>query len=118
MIPRWSKGDSNSRSHVLSKRDAGTIRCALSRWRSLVRGALPCPLRSRWDREFESPLLQGRVRCETDYRAGAYADATALFERLCAAIPGDADAIHLSGSARLDLLHGPSENVPFAPESN
>jgi hypothetical protein len=29
------------------------------RW--LVWGALPCPLRSRWDREFESPLLQRGV---------------------------------------------------------
>ena len=30
--PRWSKVDSNSRSHVPSKRDAGTISCALGRW--------------------------------------------------------------------------------------
>ena len=44
----------------------GTIRCALARWRWLVRGALPCPLRSRWDREFESPLLQEGVHCELD----------------------------------------------------
>jgi hypothetical protein len=34
-----------------------------ARVRWLVWGALPCPLRSRWDREFESPLLQQRV-CE------------------------------------------------------
>ena len=29
---RWSEVDSNSRSHVLSKRDTGTISCALGRW--------------------------------------------------------------------------------------
>jgi hypothetical protein len=57
---RWSKVDSNSRSHVRSKRDAGTISCALARWRWLVRGAFPCPLRSH--REFESPLLHRRGR--------------------------------------------------------
>ena len=32
LTPRWSKVDSNPRSHVLSKRDAGTISCALGRW--------------------------------------------------------------------------------------
>ena len=37
-------------------------KCTLARWRWLVRGALPCPLRSRWDWEFESPLLQQTVR--------------------------------------------------------
>jgi hypothetical protein len=36
------------------------------RW--LVWGALPCPRRSRWDREFESPLLQERVTCELGSR--------------------------------------------------
>jgi hypothetical protein len=38
---------------------------AMVRW--LVWGALPCPLRSRWDREFESPLLQRRVSLSRDF---------------------------------------------------
>src|SRR5271163_4604056 len=36
---------------------------AMVRW--LVWGALLCPLRSRWDREFESPLLQRGVKVRT-----------------------------------------------------
>ena len=41
---RWSKVDSNSRSHVLSKRDAGSISCALGRW---CEGWCGAPLRVR-----------------------------------------------------------------------
>src|SRR5271155_1952571 len=57
----WSKGDSNSGSHVLSKRDAGGISYVPARWRWLVRGALSCPRCSRWDPEFESTFLHRRV---------------------------------------------------------
>ena len=38
------------------------------------------PLRSRWDREFESPLLQRRVACEPEFSGGYPINARRTFQ--------------------------------------
>jgi len=78
---RWSKVDSNSRSHVLSKRDAGTISSALGRWCDGWCGA-PFRVRSvHGGTGSSNPLCSsgesGTNRCAGERRAPAPSDRAA-----------------------------------------